>query len=148
MDLVDELEFILSGFSVVLTALAMLWLVSAIMGLAFSAIGRRHERALSAAPAVALSTSAPAPAIEAGIPAAHVAAISAAVAVLTSGRGRVVSVAAPGHVSAAWAREGRTEQFSSHRVRWDWAIPGPPHVVQNVKAPGLTPPPASTNKRT
>lgn len=140
----DSIVFILSGFAVVLLALGMLWSVSAL-------IGRIFVKLSSDRPAGAASASAAAAAAAAGqtdastapspptplsspsssartIPAAHLAAISAAIAEITHGRGRVVSVLAPAQVFTSWAQEGRTEQFSSHRVRWDWAVSGPPHV--------------------
>ncbi|AWI78266.1 hypothetical protein CEW87_02210 [Parazoarcus communis] len=135
MSVTDTLAFILTGFSVVLIALSLLWLVSALIGRLFAVAAPRP----SAVAAVAPLAAGPSPAAP-GIPAAHVAAITAAVAVMTGGRGRVVSVRAPAHLAVTWAREGRTEQFSSHRVRWDWAIPGPPHV--DYDAPAQDPAPA------
>ena len=46
--------------------------------------------------------------------------ITAAVAAVTDGRGRVVSVRAPAHLASAWASEGRADQLASHRLRWNW----------------------------
>lgn len=143
MDILDEFGFILSGFAVVMGALTMLWLVSASMGRLFTVI----NRASVAKPAAAAPAPVAQPGFATGIPAGHIAAITAAVAVLTSGRGRVVQVRAPAHVSAVWAQSGRTEQFSSHRVRWDWAIPGPPHVEQDVAAVGTSQPPLPPAKK-
>ncbi|MGC2855090.1 OadG family transporter subunit [Novispirillum sp. DQ9] len=114
----EHLTFILSGFGVVMLVLAALWLTTAAVGRAFAAVEARSVAAPAAAPAAA------APVFE-GVPPQHVAAISAAVAVLTGGRGRVVSVSAPPHRVAAWAHQGRSEQFASRRVRRDWARPGP-----------------------
>lgn len=78
----------------------------------------------AAAPAPVAAAAQPAPAAESlvsGIPAAHFAAITAAVHHLFKGRVRLASVvAAPsaGAVSAVdWAREGRRDIFTSHRVR-------------------------------
>lgn len=117
MALAESLRFILAGFAVVLVALSLLWLLSALMGRLFAAAAGR----VTAGPPRP-DGSLP------GIPAAHLAAISAAVAVLTGGRGRVLTVRAPGHLSGSWASEGRSDQFSSHRVRWDWPLgrPGKP----------------------
>jgi len=124
----EALSFIATGFMVVMLALALLWLVSAAIGRAF------------AAGAAKPSAAAPAPAGRDAPPAAHLAAISAAVAVLTGGRGRIVSVHAPAHVADAWVNEGRSDQLSSHRVRWDWEMPGPPHVEHPI-AQAPSPPP-------
>lgn len=117
----EHLTFILSGFGVVMLVLAALWLTTAIVGRAFAAAEGRAVPAVASAPAPAAPT---APVFE-GVPPQHVVAISAAVAVLTGGRGRVVSVSAPPHRVAAWAQEGRSEQFAGRRVRRDWARPGP-----------------------
>lgn len=134
----DSIVFILSGFAVVLLALGMLWSVSALIGRIFVKLS--SDRPAGAASAAAAgqtgASTAPSPpsplsspsSSARNIPAAHLAAISAAVAEITRGRGRVVSVLAPAQVFTSWAQEGRTEQFSSHRVRWDWAVSGPPHV--------------------
>jgi Na+-transporting methylmalonyl-CoA/oxaloacetate decarboxylase gamma subunit len=121
----DELVFIGSGFGLVLSILALLWLVSAVIGRIFTAAST-HKAPATAAHAP--SSAAPAAPLAPGVPPQHLAAISAAVAMMTDGRGRVVAVHLPAHRATAWAQEGRIEHFSSHRVRSDWAIPGPPHV--------------------
>jgi Na+-transporting methylmalonyl-CoA/oxaloacetate decarboxylase gamma subunit len=123
MGLGDEMTFIGAGFGLVLTILALLWLISALIGRLYTA-----ATAPKAPAAVAAPVAAPAPVATNGVPAHHLAAISAAVAMMTDGRGRVVSVRLPAHLATAWAQEGRIEHFSSHRVRSDWAIPGPRHV--------------------
>ena len=128
------LQFVAAGFLVVLLALALLWAVSALIGRLFSARGE--------APAAA-TPKAPAPPPARGIPPAHVAAISAVVAAITDGRGRIVTVRAPAHLNGGWASEGRWDQLASHRVRWDWAVPGPPHVEHPVNAQGGNKPDAS-----
>lgn len=116
MTLIESLVFIGTGFAVVVVALAALWILSAMVGRVFA--GARA----AASPAVA------APDVAPGIPPMHLAAIVAAVSASTGGRGRVLRVRAPAHLSGAWASEGRADQLASHRVRWDWALPGPPHV--------------------
>jgi hypothetical protein len=73
----------------------------------------------SAIPAATLRTAAP---TTPELPAAHLAAITAAVHHLFRGRGRLVAAFAapsPGgtHPPIDWAREGRRDIFSSHRVR-------------------------------
>lgn len=131
----QHILFILGGFTVVMGVLALLWGVTALVGRAF--IGR------VGAPAASGPSKAPPPAPSGGIPPHHLAAIAAAVHAVTEGRGRVVHVVAAPHRAGAWAQHGRTEQFASHRVRWDWAVPGPPHLdpphpVQN-RDPGAKP---------
>ena len=107
----QHLLFILSGLAVVMGVLTLLWGVMALVGRAF----------IAPVPAPA---PAPAPeAVPAGVPPHHLAAIAAAVAVLTDGRGRVVRVTAPPHRSTAWAQHGRAELFASHRVRTTWTGP-------------------------
>ena len=106
MNTLDALNFILAGFAVVLGALALLWLVSALVGRVFAAAAPSQRAARAHA------VPAPAPA---DIPPAHLAAISAAVAVLTAGHGRVVSVHAPAPHSAAWRSAQDTAPQS---VRW------------------------------
>jgi hypothetical protein len=72
------------------------------------------------------ATPEPAAAVEplvAGVPASHLAAITAAVHHLFKGRVRLASVLPAGGSSSAsnsaidWAREGRRDIFTSHRVR-------------------------------
>lgn len=125
--LASTLPLIGSGFMVVLLALALLWLVSAL-------IGRLFALAATRAPDTRKDTPPPAPVI----PPAHLAAIAAAVATMTDSRGRIVTVWAPAHLTGNWASEGRSDQLGSHRVRWDWAVPGPPHVEHGV-APDAEP---------
>ncbi|WP_109107755.1 hypothetical protein [Azospirillum sp. TSO35-2] len=108
----QQILFILGGFAVVMGTLALLHGVMALIGRAF--VGREPPAAPSPPPA--------------GIPPHHLAAIAAAVATITGGRGRVLRVTAPAHMAAGWTQHGRTEQFASHRVRWGWAVPGPPHA--------------------
>ena len=142
MDMIDSLAFILSGFTVVLVALSLLWAVSALTGRLLALGARSKPTPPAAVPAKARSEPAP------SIPPAHLAAISAAVAVITGGRGRIVSVHVPAHLSSAWTGEGRTEHSSSHRVRWDWAVTGPPHPDQNATTSSTPPAPAPAGKRT
>ncbi len=121
------LQFVASGFLVVLLALSLLWAVSVLIGRAFA---RRDATPTQARPAPDAPAGRP-------IPAGHVAAIAAAVAALTDGRGRVVTIRAPVPLAGAWTNEGRGDQAASHRVRWDWAVPGPPHVEHPItKATG------------
>lgn len=93
---------------------------------------RRGESAapLATAPAapVAIPSPAaisPAPAPDTGIPAPHLVAITAAVHHLFKGRARLLSAFAAPSLSGTsspnppvdWAREGRRDIFTSHRVR-------------------------------
>lgn len=109
----DHVLFILAGFAVVLGTLAMLWGVMALIGLAFT------SRPSAAAAASAPASAAPADP-SAGVPPHHLAAIGAAVAAMTGGRGRVLRVAAPAHAASAWAQEGRMAHFASHRLPRSW----------------------------
>lgn len=123
----DSLAFVLVGFAVVLIALVMLWGVSSLIGRNFRRFGSTPSRPGKPVEKGLIPHAPP----ETTIPPDHIAAIAAAVAELTDGRGRIVSVLAPAQVFTQWAQEGRTEQFSSHRVRWDWAVPGPPPANNN-----------------
>ncbi|MCB1909121.1 MAG: hypothetical protein KDH15_17285 [Rhodocyclaceae bacterium] len=132
MDIADALLFIATGFAVVLGALALLWLISAATGRLFAATGA----AVATPPAPGAPSASTA---SAGIPPPHLAAIAAAVAVVTAGRGRVVSVRAPAHLADAWASEGRADQLASHRLRWNWeaATTRPAeHSVTTAVGPG------------
>ena len=115
----QHLLFILGGLVVVMGILALLWGVMELVGRIF--VGREARSAPAPRPAAPLLATPP------GIPAHHVAAIAAAVAAITGGRGRVVRVTAAPHQAQAWSQHGRAELFASHRVRWNWAVPGPPH---------------------
>jgi len=114
----EQLVFIVQGFGLVVGVLALLWLISAVLGRVFTAAERR-----AAKPPPASSSAvgaAPAPPVSAGVPPAHVAAIAAAVAVATSGRGRVVRVVAPAHGASGWVGSGRSQHGHGHRIRAGW----------------------------
>lgn len=75
---------------------------------------------VSTAPVAAAAASAPAPEpLISGVPAPHLAAITAVVHHLFKGRVRLASVqpASSSPASVDWAREGRRDIFTSHRVR-------------------------------
>jgi len=114
----SHLTFIFGGLAVVMGVLALLFGVMTLIGRAFVARGP----AASPAPATAPSP-APLPVAPAGVPPHHLAAIAAAVAEITGGRGRVVRVTAPPHSAHAWAQHGRAELFASHRLRSTWHAP-------------------------
>jgi len=109
-----DLAFILTGFGIVIAVLSLLWLLCVLVGRLH---GDRH-------PPVSVEPELPGPAVS-PIPGAHLAAISAAITELLPGRHKIVRVFAPGHQTTAWVEEGRFEMSTSHRVRWDWATPGP-----------------------
>ncbi|MBT8428724.1 MAG: OadG family protein [Gammaproteobacteria bacterium] len=109
-----DFAFIITGFGIVIAVLSFLWLACAF-------VGWLHRDARPHPPA---ETETPGPA-QSPIPGAHLAAISAAIAVLLPGRHRIVRVYAPGHRTMAWIEEGRFEMSTSHRVRWGWTAPGP-----------------------
>lgn len=112
----QHILLVLGGMAVVILVLALLWGATALVG-----------RLFAAPRAPAAPTPAPAPANPA-IPHHHRAAIAAAVAVMTGGRGRVVRVSALPHRAEGWVQHARAGHAAGHRVRWDWAVPGPPHI--------------------
>ncbi len=116
----EQLVFILQGFGLVLAVLALLWLISAVLGRVFMARSRPTP-AVAATPSAAGAEPAPAP--QAGPPTAHLVAIAAAVAAVTSGRGRVVRVVAPAHGAVGWVRTGRDQHAHGHRTRVGWRVP-------------------------
>lgn len=128
-------SIVVIGFSFVLTVLAVLAAVTAIMGMVFSKRAARDAEKAAAQAKLALekANSAPAPAkaaapaatpapVAAPVPApqeeddaAILAVISAAVHTVIGDRAhRIVSVRGAG---SGWAQEGRRQIFSSHRVR-------------------------------
>lgn len=118
------LAFILIGFGIVIAVLSFLWLVCFV-------VGWFHRDKSRPSP---VSSEQPGPA-ESPIPSAHLAAISAAVSVLLPGRYRIVRVYAPGHKAFGWAEEGRYQISTSHRVRWDWSVPGPLDPIKRNRKP-------------
>ncbi|HEY5763182.1 MAG TPA: OadG family transporter subunit [Rhodocyclaceae bacterium] len=134
--MLDSLAFILSGFAVVMGALALLWAVSALIGRAFTIAATANT-----------TPRPPTPAAAPGVPAAHVAAISAAVAVITGGRGRVVAVRAPADVANAWALGGRANQLASRRERGNWAHLPATRTRSDSSSPQSKPPPDSGRRK-
>lgn len=113
----EHLELILSGFSIVIGVLAMLWAVTFVIAIITNA------KPAPTAPAKTAVPSAPAPvaaegASTGGVPAAHLAVIAAAVAASFDTPHRLLSVSgARAHVSA-WTQQGLFEHFASHRMPW------------------------------
>lgn len=116
----QHLPLILGGLVVVMGALALLWGATALVGRLFAA---RPTAAVPDPPPSA-----------AAVPPHHLAAIAAAVAAMTGGRGRVVRVTAAPHRAQGWSQQARAEHAAGHRVRWDWAVPGPPHIDHAPRA--------------
>ncbi len=111
-----SLELILTGFAIVIAVLTFLWFMCLFVGFL-------HKDRQRPAPKVVDN---PEPADEpVPMPSAHLAAIAAAISAVVPQRYRIVRVYAPGHKAYGWAEEGRFELTTSHRVRWDWATPGP-----------------------
>lgn len=106
---------ILGGLTVVIGVLALLWGATVLAG---------RLLAVSPAPAVPAAPPSGTPAV----PPHHLAAIAAAVAAMTGGRGRVLRVSALPHRVDGWTHHARAGHAAGHRVRWDWAVPGPPHI--------------------
>ncbi|MCB1760967.1 MAG: OadG family protein [Gammaproteobacteria bacterium] len=119
----SEIAFILLGFGIVMAVLALLWLVCVLIGFTQS------TRTVPVASETAAQQAGPAP-----LPAAHLAAISAAIAAVLPGPHRIIRVYAPGHKAPGWVEEGRFELSNSHRIRWDWAITGPVDTSKRHKS--------------
>jgi len=103
----QNLQYQLTGFLVVIFALGALALLVWLAGKIFSAAGEiKNKTALVPPP--------PAPTGE--IPAPVLAAISAAVSVALEGRHFVIYDVAPS-VHGAWSAEGRRAIYRSHRLR-------------------------------
>jgi len=98
---VSSLEHLI-GFCVVLFALTLLWILTAV-------IGKFFIRAEANAPTSVTSVGEGEPAEE------EVAAIAAVVATLMGRRSRIVSIGRGR--TTDWNREGRREHFSSRRIR-------------------------------
>ena len=105
--------------------LAALWGVCATVGMAFKKIESAKAKKASKSEE---ASGAPPPQIPEGTPPAHVAAITAAVASMSSAY-RIVRVSAPPHISKAWAATGRLEQQAGRRTRTAWAAPGHSHAA-------------------
>jgi glutaconyl-CoA/methylmalonyl-CoA decarboxylase subunit delta len=101
-------ELILSGFSIVMGVLAMLWGVTALIATIFNRPAKPEPVAQAAAPAPAASS----------VPDHHLAAIAAAVATSFAVPHRIVSVSGPHTHVSAWTQQGLFEHFSSHRMEW------------------------------
>jgi len=121
----QNLIFIGLGFAIVMGVLAALWGVCAGVGVIF----KRVESAKAAKAAKAAEE--PGPQMPEGTPPAHVAAIAAAVASLSTAY-RIVRVHAPPHMSKSWAGLGRLDQHSGRRVRTAWAAPGHSHAAHTL----------------
>lgn len=114
----QHLSLIFGGLAVVMGVLTLLWGATALVGRLFAARPPADT---------ALPVPAPIPATvsTAAVPPHHVAAIAAAVAVVTGGRGRVVRVAAATPAALAWVQQGRAELFASHRLHAGWPASSP-----------------------
>lgn len=122
--MLDNLELIGTGFTVVMMVLAALWGACVLVAMGFRAAAR-PALAAAARPALAAAAPAPvakaaAPAVPAGVPPHHLAAIAAAVSAVLGAGYRVTRVAAPAHKVEGWPMEGRIETFTAHRIRTDW----------------------------
>ena len=115
--MLDNLELIGTGFTVVMMVLAALWGACVLVAMGFRAAARPAPAAAAPAPAPAKAA---APAVPAGVPPHHLAAIAAAVSAVLGAGYRVTRVAAPAHRVEGWPMEGRIETFTAHRIRTDW----------------------------
>ncbi|MCW2307141.1 OadG family protein [Rhodobium gokarnense] len=129
--MLENLEMIGTGFSVVMLVLALIWAACALIGLFFTrgtkVEAKDAEKPAPSQPALAAATP--------GVPPHHLVAISAAVAATLGGGYRVTRIAAPAHKVGDWPLEGRIQTFNGHRTRADWAAMRPPlgGAAQNDK---------------
>lgn len=110
----ESLRFQFTGFLVVMTVLASLWLLISLMGIGFRKSASRAA-ALAKIPAAAATPTPPA------ISPVTIAVITAAVHVTCGPQFRIADIAESPHPSEvnlqAWSIEGRRTIFSSHQVR-------------------------------
>lgn len=123
--MLDNLELIGTGFTVVILVLAALWAMSALVGRAFIRAGAAAKPAAAATPA---------PVVAPGVPPHHLVAIAAAVAETLGAGVRITRVAAPAHKVEGWPIEGRIETFTAHRIRTDW---GPTRPTLGGETPDI-----------
>ncbi|MCW9045641.1 MAG: hypothetical protein OQK35_04855 [Alphaproteobacteria bacterium] len=114
----EHISLITTGFMIVIGVLVGLWAVCSLVALGFK------EKPKPPKPETPLTE---------GIPAHHVAAITAAIAAIMSEGHRIVKIDAPPHVANGWGESNFLQQTFAHRIRWDWKIPGPPHVNYKPK---------------
>ncbi|WP_319528906.1 OadG family transporter subunit [uncultured Cohaesibacter sp.] len=127
--MLDNIELILTGFAVVMMALASLWAACSIVGYFFT----RAPKTTKAEQAPKVPARA-AVASRAGIPPHHLAAIAAAVADTLGPGYRVTRVAAPAHKVSEWPMEGRIAAFSAHKIRADWGPTRPSLGGETLKS--------------
>ena len=114
----DSLLFLLAGQIYVIAVLWLLSQVCKVIGFAAKKLEPKPVPApvpvnvLAAAAAAALATPKPE---EEGVPGSIAAAIAAAITITIDRPYRILSIQPS--VDAGWAREGRRDIFSSHRVR-------------------------------
>nr|WP_320143769.1 OadG family transporter subunit [uncultured Cohaesibacter sp.] len=118
--MLENLEIIVTGFLVVMLALAILWAACSLVGSFFirqeknnSGTGGK-DHAPKVPPRAAVAS-------RAGVPPHHLAAIAAAVAATLGAGYKVTRVAAPPHKVSEWPLEGRISSFSGHNTRNGWA---------------------------
>lgn len=112
----DSLVYQLNGLIVVFIALSSIWAAVTTIGWWFERRRRNNLKTLPA-PVPAPPQSAPvlANADTGGPSPAVLAVLSAAIHVACGARARIVAIASPD--TGDWAREGRRQIFSSHKVR-------------------------------
>ena len=117
--MLENLEIILTGFVVVMLALAILWAACALIGSFFIRQDKNGSGSGGGSNAPKVPPRA-AVASRAGVPPHHLAAIAAAVAATLGAGYRVTRVAAPPHKVSEWPLEGRIKAFSGHNTRNGW----------------------------
>ena len=131
--MLENLELIGTGFSVVMLVLAVIWGACALVGSVFTRAAAKA--AAAASPSVpSAAASMPSAPIAPGVPPHHLVAIAAAVAHTLGAGYRVTRVAAPAHKVGDWPMEGRIETFTAHRIRTDW---GPTRPTLGGETPDI-----------
>ena len=109
-DWIAHILVIAMGFGTVLAVLTMLWAACSVIGASFARKGSPSGRIDPAAPLAGAGD---------GVPAEHVAAISAAVAAVVKVPHRVIYISAPCHCPSGWRLEGQFDSFGTQRMPWD-----------------------------
>ena len=105
-----SLNVLLVGVTVVLAVLALLWLLTAGVGMGFKAANGIGARRAATRPV--MPEPAPQADSEPDIPPAHLAVIAAAVATMIDAPHRIVRVTAPTNTKASWVLAGRLGSYA------------------------------------
>jgi Na+-transporting methylmalonyl-CoA/oxaloacetate decarboxylase gamma subunit len=109
-DWIAHILVIATGFGTVLAVLTMLWGACAVIGISFARRGAPSGRTNPAALLAGAGD---------GVPAEHVAAISAAVSAVVKAPHSIIRITAPCHSPSGWRLEGQFDSFGTQRMPWD-----------------------------